>query len=44
MTRVVHENLESVWRQFAGDLRAFILRRVASPEDAEDITQLVFYA
>lgn len=42
MTRVVHENLESVWRQFAGDLRAFILRRVASPEDAEDIAQLVF--
>jgi RNA polymerase sigma-70 factor (ECF subfamily) len=42
MTGVVQDDLEGLWRQFAVDVRAFVLRRVASPEDAEDITQLVF--
>lgn len=42
MTSVVHDDVEALWRQFAVDVRAFILARVASPEDAEDIAQLVF--
>lgn len=42
MTGVVREDLESVWRQLATDLRAFVRRRVATAEDADDITQLVF--
>src|SRR6266508_2040882 len=42
MTSVVHDDLEALWRQFAVDVRAFILRRVAGPEDADDILQLVF--
>ncbi len=33
--------LEASWREFAGELRAFIGRRVARPEDADDILQLV---
>ena len=32
---------EDAWREFAGELRAFIGRRVARPEDADDILQLV---
>jgi RNA polymerase sigma-70 factor, ECF subfamily len=42
MTSVVHDDVEALWRQFAGDVRAFILRRVPRPEDADDIAQLVF--
>jgi RNA polymerase sigma-70 factor (ECF subfamily) len=33
--------VEDVWREFSGELRRFILRRVSSPEDADDILQLV---
>ena len=33
--------VEDVWREFSRELRRFILRRVASPEDADDILQLV---
>ena len=33
--------VEDVWREFSGELRRFILRRVANPEDADDILQLV---
>lgn len=33
--------VEAAWREFAGELQAFIARRVARPEDAEDILQLV---
>lgn len=33
--------LESVWREFSGDLRQFIGRRVSRPQDADDILQLV---
>ncbi len=33
--------LEAAWREFAGELRTFIGRRVARPEDADDILQLV---
>jgi hypothetical protein len=36
MTSVVHDDLETLWHRFAVDVRAFILRRVASPEDADD--------
>jgi RNA polymerase sigma-70 factor, ECF subfamily len=42
MTSAVQDDLEALWRQFAADVRAFVLRRVASPEDADDITALVF--
>jgi RNA polymerase sigma-70 factor (ECF subfamily) len=35
------ESLEAVWREFSGELRRFILRRVRRPEDADDILQLV---
>jgi RNA polymerase sigma-70 factor (ECF subfamily) len=42
VTRVVHDGVEATWRQLATDVRAFILRRVASPEDADDIMQVVF--
>jgi RNA polymerase sigma-70 factor (ECF subfamily) len=34
--------LEAIWREFSQDLHAFIARRVSSPEDADDILQLVF--
>ena len=34
--------LEAIWREFSQDLHAFIARRVPSPEDADDILQLVF--
>ena len=34
-------SVEDVWREFSGELRRFILRRVSSPEDADDILQLV---
>ena len=34
--------LEAIWREFSRDLHAFIARRVSSPEDADDILQLVF--
>lgn len=33
--------VEAAWREFAGELRTFIGRRVARPEDADDILQLV---
>lgn len=33
--------IEAAWREFAGELRAFIGRRVSRPEDADDILQLV---
>ena len=35
------ESLEAVWREFSGDLRQFIARRVSRPQDADDILQLV---
>lgn len=35
------EMLESVWREFSGELRQFIGRRVSRPQDADDILQLV---
>ena len=35
------ESLESVWREFSGELRRFIVRRVSRPQDADDILQLV---
>ncbi|WP_068271634.1 sigma-70 family RNA polymerase sigma factor, partial [Aldersonia kunmingensis] len=34
--------LDRLWRDFSRDLRGFIARRVATPEDAEDILQIVF--
>lgn len=33
--------IEAAWREFAGELRTFIGRRVARPQDADDILQLV---
>lgn len=33
--------IEAAWREFVGDLRTFIGRRVSRPEDADDILQLV---
>jgi RNA polymerase sigma-70 factor, ECF subfamily len=33
--------VEEAWREFAAELRIFIARRVARPEDADDILQLV---
>jgi RNA polymerase sigma-70 factor (ECF subfamily) len=33
--------VEAAWSEFAGELRAFIGRRVSRPEDADDILQLV---
>lgn len=33
--------VEAAWREFAGELRTFIGRRVSRPEDADDILQLV---
>lgn len=36
------ETLEELWRAFSHDLRTFIGRRVARPQDAEDILQIVF--
>ncbi len=35
-------NTQRIWREFGDDLRRFILRRVASPEDAEDLLQETF--
>jgi RNA polymerase sigma-70 factor, ECF subfamily len=35
------ESLEAVWREFSGELRQFIGRRVSRPQDADDILQLV---
>ena len=35
------ESLEAVWREFSGELRTFIGRRVSRPQDADDILQLV---
>jgi RNA polymerase sigma-70 factor, ECF subfamily len=34
--------LDRLWRDFSRDLRAFILRRVTRPDDADDILQIVF--
>jgi RNA polymerase sigma-70 factor (ECF subfamily) len=42
VTSVVRDDLDGLWRQFAIDVRAFILRRVGNAEDADDIAQLVF--
>jgi RNA polymerase sigma-70 factor (ECF subfamily) len=36
------DGVEAAWHQFADDLYRFISRRVASPQDAEDVLQLVF--
>ena len=33
--------IEAAWREFTGELRTFIRRRVGRPEDADDILQLV---
>ncbi|MEV0708251.1 sigma-70 family RNA polymerase sigma factor [Nocardia aurea] len=35
-------DLEQLWRGFSSDLRSFIARRVARPEDADDILSIVF--
>ncbi|MFC9552506.1 sigma-70 family RNA polymerase sigma factor [Rhodococcus sp. NPDC056960] len=35
-------DLDQLWRRFSSDLRAFIARRVARPEDADDILSIVF--
>ncbi len=35
-------NTGEVWSQFGNDLRAFILKRVRNPDDAEDVLQDVF--
>jgi RNA polymerase sigma-70 factor (ECF subfamily) len=35
------ESIETVWREFSGELRQFIGRRVSRPQDADDILQLV---
>ena len=35
------EVVEAAWREFTGELRGFIRRRVSRPEDADDILQLV---
>ena len=35
------ELVEAAWREFTGELRTFIRRRVGRPEDADDILQLV---
>jgi RNA polymerase sigma-70 factor (ECF subfamily) len=35
------ESLEAAWREFSGELRRFIGRRVSRPQDADDILQLV---
>ncbi len=35
------ESVEAVWREFSGELRRFIGRRVSRPQDADDILQLV---
>ncbi|PQP24497.1 sigma-70 family RNA polymerase sigma factor [Rhodococcus opacus] len=35
-------DLDQLWRRFSSDLRAFIARRVSSPEDADDILSIVF--
>lgn len=34
--------LEAIWREFAAPLRGFVLRRVASDHDADDIVQQIF--
>jgi RNA polymerase sigma-70 factor, ECF subfamily len=36
------DGVEAAWHRFADDLYRFISRRVASPQDAEDVLQLVF--
>lgn len=33
---------QRIWREFGDDLRRFILRRVSSPEDADDLLQETF--
>lgn len=35
-------NTQRIWREFGDDLHRFILRRVDSPEDAEDLLQETF--
>lgn len=35
------ESIETVWREFSGELRQFIGRRVSRSQDADDILQLV---
>lgn len=34
-------SVDAVWREFSGELRRFIARRVSRPQDADDIHQLV---
>jgi RNA polymerase sigma-70 factor (ECF subfamily) len=34
-------SVEAVWREFSGELRRFIVRRVPQPQDADDILQVV---
>lgn len=40
-TAATAASVEAVWREFSGELRRFIVRRVSRPQDAEDILQLV---
>jgi RNA polymerase sigma-70 factor (ECF subfamily) len=40
--QVPDHDLDVAWHRFADDLYRFIVRRVDSPHDAEDIRQLVF--
>lgn len=42
VTTPENADLEQLWRGFSSDLRAFIARRVARPEDADDILSNVF--
>lgn len=41
-TAAMPVTLETIWREFSRDLHDFIARRVARPEDADDILQVVF--
>lgn len=41
-TEAMPAPLEAIWREFSRDLHVFIARRVPSPEDADDILQVVF--
>ena len=33
---------EDIWREFSGPLRGFLIKRIAEPEDVEDVLQDVF--
>ncbi|MFD9669771.1 sigma-70 family RNA polymerase sigma factor [Rhodococcus sp. NPDC059968] len=41
-TATTPADLDQLWRRFSSDLRAFIVRRVSRPEDADDILSIVF--